>query len=391
MTAAEKRGAIVLALVFFMRMLGLFMLVPVLALYAETLPGATPFLIGVAIGIYGLTQAVFQIPLGSLSDRIGRRPIIVVGLALFCAGSLVAAAAKSIWPIIVGRAIQGSGAVSGATLALAADLSRDNQRTKVMGIIGISIGGAFTSAFVLGPVLNAAFGLSGLFLVSAALALIGIPILLYGVPRAPAVSRGSAVVPLRETLAATDLRVLYVGVLTLHLVLAASFVAIPVALVQGMQVPAAAHYTVYLPVLLLSIVFVAPLLRMSGRVGTGRILFYLSILTLALAEALVYLCWDSKPGMYAALTLYFLAVNFLEAALPGFISRAAPRDGKGTALGAYSTFQFVGVFAGGLSGGGIASLWGYTAVPVVCAVICCAWFVGSLLVPAEVLSRPARD
>ncbi|MEX2482870.1 MAG: MFS transporter [Gammaproteobacteria bacterium] len=390
MTAEEKRGAVVLALVFFMRMLGLFMLIPVLALYAETLPGATPFLIGVAIGVYGLTQALFQIPLGGLSDRIGRRPVIVAGLLLFGAGSLVAAAAKSIWPIILGRAIQGSGAVSGATLALAADLSRDSQRTKVMAIIGISIGAAFSVGFVVGPMLNGAFGLNGLFLASALLALIAIGILLYGIPRAPATGRASAATPLWDSLAALELRVLYVGVLTLHLVLAASFVAIPIALVEGMQVAADRHYVVYLPVLLISLVFVAPLIMLSSRTNAGRSLFFAAIATLAVAEGLLWLWWDDAYGLYAALTLYFVAFNFLEASLPSFISRAAPANGKGTALGAYSTFQFIGVFAGGLCGGGIAALWGYAAVPAACALLCLAWFVGSLLIPAEVLVRPPR-
>ncbi|MCB1748793.1 MAG: MFS transporter [Gammaproteobacteria bacterium] len=390
MNAQEKRSALVLALVFFMRMLGLFMLIPVLALYAERLPGATPFLIGVAIGIYGLTQAGFQIPLGSLSDRVGRRPVIVAGLCLFAIGALIAAAAKTIWPVIVGRAVQGAGAVSGATLALAADLSRESQRTKVMAIIGISIGGAFSVAFVVGPVLNGLFGLGGLFLASGALALLAIAVLVAGLPRAPAPARGSAVPSLLETLTEPDLRVLYLGVLTLHLVLAASFVAIPVTLREGLGLDAARHYTVYLPVLAVSILLVGPLIMLSSRRGLARTLFYGSIGGLAAAELLLWLWWDSRPGIYAALTLYFVAFNFLEASLPGFISRAAPASGKGAALGAYSTFQFIGVFLGGLCGGSVAGAWGYAAVPLVCAAIGLAWLVMSLNVPATALVRPAR-
>ncbi|MEQ8234645.1 MAG: MFS transporter [Gammaproteobacteria bacterium] len=390
MTAVERRSALALAAVFFLRMLGLFMLIPVLALYVETLAGATPLLIGIAIGIYGLTQAAFQIPLGSLSDRVGRRPVILTGLALFAAGALIAAAAKSIWPVIAGRAVQGAGAVSGATLALAADLSRDSQRTKVMAIIGISIGGAFSVAFVLGPVLNALFGLGGLFLACALLAVAAVPILFLGVPKPPAPARGAAIPPLAGTLAAPDLRVLYLGVLTLHLVLAASFVAIPIALTNGMGLPAARHYTVYLPVLLLSIALVGPLIMASSRPGTMRPLFFAAILVLGVAEALVSLWWDDAVGLYVALTLFFVAFNFLEASLPGVISRAAPTHGKGAALGAYSTFQFVGVFVGGLAGGAIAGGLGYAAVPAACAVLCMAWLVLSLRVPGDVLTRPSR-
>lgn len=390
MTAAERRGAAVLALVFFMRMLGLFMLIPVLALYAETLVDATPFLIGVAIGVYGLTQAALQIPLGTLSDRVGRRPVIVVGLLLFAAGALLAAAAKSIWPVILGRAVQGSGAVSGASLALAADLSRDNQRTKVMAIIGVSIGAAFTFAFVLGPLLNAAVGLSGLFVVSAALAGIAIPVLLFGIPRLPATTPSATAASLLDTLAAPDLRVLYLGVLALHLVLAASFVAIPIALVEGLGVPAARHYAVYLPVLLVSLLGVVPLVMASARPATARPAFFLSIALLGIAEALLTIYWRTPYGLYLALSLFFVALNYLEASLPGLISRAAPTSGKGAALGAYSTFQFVGVFLGGIVGGSVAAHWGYVAVPGVCAALCLVWFVLSLRVPADVLARPAR-
>ncbi|MEQ8662757.1 MAG: MFS transporter [Gammaproteobacteria bacterium] len=390
MTAAERRSAVALAAVFFLRMLGLFMLIPVLALYVETLPGATPFLIGVAIGIYGLTQAAFQIPLGSLSDRVGRRPVILGGLVLFGVGAVIAAAAHSIWPIIAGRAVQGAGAVSGATLALAADLSRETQRTKVMAIIGISIGGAFSVAFVLGPVLNATVGLAGLFLACAALAVAAIPILFLAVPKPPPPARGAAIPPLAGTLAAPRLRVLYLGVLTLHLVLAASFVAIPIALTDGMGLAAARHYTVYLPVLLLSIALVGPLIMASSRSGTMRPLFLAAIVGLAIAEGLVWLWWDNPGGLYGALTLFFVAFNFLEASLPGVISRAAPTHGKGAALGAYSTFQFVGVFLGGLLGGAVAGGLGYAAVPAACALLCVAWLGLSLSVPGEVLTRPSR-
>lgn len=375
LTSLEKRSALALGLVFFLRMLGLFMLIPVLALYVDTLRDATPFLIGTAIGIYGLTQALLQIPLGSLSDRIGRKPVIVGGLVVFILGALLAAWGDSIWPVIAGRAIQGLGAVSGASLALAADLSRDNQRTKIMAIIGVSIGAAFSVAFVLGPALNAVFGLRGLFMSVAVLACAAIPIVIFVVPGVSPRTGHAQSGRIAQIIVDRDLRVLYVGVLSLHLILAASFVAIPIGLVEGMHLAAAQHYKVYLPVLALSLLFAGPLIGLSSRKQLAEGFFYISIGLLSIAELLLWLFWHSVVGFLAALTLFFAAFNFLEASLPGLISRAAPSAGKGTALGAYSSFQFIGVFLGGMLGGVIAGQFGYTCVPLASALLGAVWWV----------------
>ena len=242
------------------------MLVPVLALYAKQLPGATPFMVGLTVGIYGLTQACLQIPFGTLSDRIARRPVIAAGLVIFIIGSAIAAFAHHIVPMLLGRAVQGAGAVSGATLALAADLTRAEQRTKVMAVIGVCVGLAFSVAFVLGPVVDGMVGLNGLFVASGLAGILALLVLFYLVPTASPQLRRTSPVSWAAVLA-PELRVLYFGVLALHLVLAASFIAIPVDLREGLGLPAAQHYTVYLPVLLVSIALVAPLIRLSTKAG----------------------------------------------------------------------------------------------------------------------------
>lgn len=392
LTRQELRTALALAAAFFLRMLALFMLTPVLALHVDDLAGATPLLIGVAIGIYGLTQASLQIPLGVLSDRIGRLPVIAGGMSVFVLGALLAAFATHIWPLIVGRAVQGASAVSGATLALAADLTRDSQRTKVMAIIGISIGAAFSGALVVGPVLNAAFGLRGVFLTAAALGAGALAILAVGVRHPPAGSVTTArhAGGVRGALAAPELRILYLAVFAVHGIISASFVAIPVALLSGMGIPADGHATVYLPVLAVSLLCVAPLLRQSSRPGHGRWPFFGSILGIALAELMLGLAWHHPYVNYGSLVLFFTAFNYLEACLPSIISRAAPAAGKGTALGAYATFQFLGVFSGGLGGGLVADLFGFRAVPLACALACLVWYAATARSLSGVLEAPAQ-
>lgn len=365
-----------LAAVFFLRMLGLFMLVPVLALYVDSLPGATPFLIGLAVGAYGLTQAALQLPFGLLSDRIGRRPVITLGLLVFALGALVAGLAGHILPLIVGRAVQGAGAVSGATLALAADLTRPEQRTKVMAVIGISIGVAFACAFVVGPLLNALVGLPGVFGAAGVLGLAAIAVLWLAVPTppppAPPAPGAAAEAP------PPRLRLLQFGVLALHGVLSASFVAIPIAIERGMGIAADHHAWVYLAVLVLSLVAVGPLLMRSTRAGDGERHLAGAILALALAELGLWLGWDRPWAAFAALVLYFAAFNFLEAVLPSAISRLAPSTRKGAALGAYASFQFIGLFAGGLLGGAVADRFGFAMVPLGCALVCLVWLAGTV-------------
>ena len=389
-TPQERHATFALAGVFFLRMLGLFMLVPVLALYANQLAGATPFMVGLTLGIYGLTQACLQIPFGSLSDRIGRRPVIAVGLVIFAVGSGIAALAHHILPILIGRAVQGAGAVSGATLALAADLTRECQRTKVMAIIGVSIGIAFSTAFVLGPLIDSAVGLTGLFIASGVAGALALPVLFLLVPVPPVQARRATPISW-ATVTAPELRVLYFGVLALHLVLAASFVAIPIDLREGLGLASAQHHTVYLPVLLVSILLVAPLIRLSMKPGWLMWVSRFAIGLLGVAELLIWLTWHHRIGTYIALVIFFTAFNFLESSLPSLISRVAPQAYKGTALGAYATFQFLGMFLGGTLGGLVAGRVGFALVPCFCAGLCLLWLSGAMRAPGDVLEARVKD
>ena len=388
----ELRTTGALASIFFLRMLGLFMLLPVLALYADRIVGATPLLIGIALGIYGLTQAGLQIPMGRWSDRVGRKPVIVFGLLIFSAGGIVAALSGHIFALLIGRALQGAGAISGAVLALASDLTRPQHRTTVMALIGISIGISFSAAFVLGPWLDSIFGLAGLFWISAALGITALPILIFGVPN-PA---GSSIVapqyaPRIFWPPHRDLISLYVGVFCLHGILAASFISIPILLSQGIGLDSGQHYTVYIPVLLISLVCVAPMIMLSRRPALARPLYCVAIAFVILGEFVLWLAPVEKLNIIFGLTAFFIGFNFLEAALPSMVSRAAPEAGRGDALGTYSTAQFVGMFAGGLGGGALSSALSYTGIFVSAALIACGWLIYAILVPVTATTAANRE
>ena len=392
MTRTELRTALALSAVFFLRMLGLFMVVPVLGRYVSSFESATPFLIGLALGIYGLTQAALQIPFGLWSDRIGRKPVITLGLLIFVAGGVIAAlgaAAAHIWAVIAGRAVQGAGAVSGATLALAADLTRSEQRTSVMAIVGIAIGLAFSVAFVVGPMLDAWLGLAGVFLGSAGLGLAALVLLWLLVPTP---SAGSAIAADERVESSGDraqMRRLQAGVLFLHMSLTASFVAIPVVLSQELGLSSRDDFRLYAPVLGLSVLGLLPLMAMARRpVWSGRV-FAFSILLLVLGEALLWRAPAELLPIGVALTLFFTGFNFLEAALPSAISRVAPRGGKGAALGTYASGQFIGIFLGGVCGGFIAHHAGYRSVFGAVALVCTGWLAISLLAAPRAREAPA--
>ena len=382
MTALERRAVAALAGIYSTRLLGLFLILPVFALYAQTLDGYTPRLMGLALGIYGLTQACLQLPFGMLSDRLGRKPVIAFGLVLFAVGSVVAANAHSIEMVVFGRALQGAGAVSAAVTALVADLTRDSQRTKAMAIIGITVGTSFLIAIPLGSALNALIGVPGIFWLTAALALTGIAVLWLAVPTPPSRARAQAQPFLPQLFAVLrdwELMRLNVGIFALHAALTAMFVVLPTALVDRAGLPQNEHAALYLPLMVISAIPLFPLVSWSERSGRQRQTFAATVLVLTLALSSLSFAHDALLPIGAGLLAFFVAFNFLEASLPSLVSKTAPAQGKGMAIGVYSTFQFLGAFVGGDRGGWLYQHYGIGAVLAGAAAITGVWFVLTLL------------
>lgn len=379
MNAQEKRAASGLSLVFAFRMLGMFMVLPVLATYGQDLAGATPFLLGLAIGAYGLTQAVLQIPFGMLSDRFGRLPIIYIGLLIFAAGSVVAGMSDSVWGVISGRVLQGAGAISAAVMALLSDLTREQHRTKAMAMIGISIGISFAVAMVVGPLVTRGFGLSGLFWFTAAMALVGMVIIAITVPK-PAqqvVTRESGVAKtaLAATLRNPDLLRLDLGIFVLHAVLMASFVALPLALVEQGGLPKEEHWWVYLVTLFVGFFAMLPFIIYSEKKRQMKRVFVGAVGVLMGTELFLWLFADSLTLLIIGTLAFFTAFNFLEASLPSLISKVSPAGAKGTAMGVYSTSQFLGAALGGMLGGWLFTVGGASLVFAGCAALAALWLI----------------
>jgi predicted MFS family arabinose efflux permease len=379
MLPGERRAALSLAGIFSLRMLGMFMILPVFALYADRLEGATPALMGLAIGIYGMTQALLQIPFGLLSDRWGRKPVIAAGLLLFALGSVVAALADSIHGVILGRALQGSGAIAAAVMALAADLTREEQRTKAMAIIGISIGMSFSLALVAGPVLDHWLGLAGIFWLTAVLACAGIAVLYLVVPQ-PAISRlhrDAEPVPAQFLSVLRDGQLLRLdfGILSLHMILTASFTVLPLILRDTLALPSGRHWQVYLPVLVLSVAAMVPFIILAERRRRMKQVFLGAILVIALAQFGLAAWHTSLTSVALLLFLFYVGFNLLEATLPSLISKMAPPDSKGTAMGFYSSSQFLGAFLGGAAGGWLLGQAGVSGVLQFCGAAALLWLV----------------
>ncbi len=377
MTPLERRAALSLSSIYSIRMLGLFMLFPVISLYQDKLAEATPALIGLAIGIYGLTQGLLQIPFGLLSDRIGRKPVIYMGLLLFALGSVVAAMSDSIYGVIAGRALQGCGAIAAAIMALTADLTREEHRTKAMALIGMSIGTAFALALVLGPLFDHWVGLSGLFWFTAVMALLGMLVLKVMVPNAVSqrLHRDAEPVPAQfgQILRDTQLLRLDVGIFTLHMILTASFVVFPLVLQDVLGLDSARHWWVYLPVLLLSVMAMVPFIIMAERHRRMKKVFLGAVLFVGLAQLGLALWYDQFWPALFMLLLFFTAFNLLEASLPSLVSKMAPPASKGTAMGFYSSSQFLGAFLGGSLGGVLQGQFGYSSVFILGAAMALAW------------------
>ncbi|MGD2056491.1 MAG: MFS transporter [Gammaproteobacteria bacterium] len=379
MSRDELGAALSLSGVYATRMLGLFMILPVFALYAETLRGVTPALTGLAIGVYGITQALLQIPAGMLSDRIGRKRVIIGGLLVFALGSVVAAQAESIHMIILGRALQGAGAIAAAIMALVADLTREEHRIKAMALIGMSIGLSFATALILGPVLNAWIGVPGIFWVTAVLGLGAILIVTFVVPN-PRVLRmhhEAEAIPAQfgRVLRDGELLRLDFGILALHAILTASFVVMPLVLRDEAGLASNRHWEVYLPVLVCSVLAMVPFILLAERRGHIKAVLLGAIAVLGLSEFGLYLLSPTLITVVILLFVFFTAFNLLESMLPSLISRVAPLDCRGTAMGFYSSSQFFGAFLGG-SLGGLAQGWfGLHGVFVLTALIALLWLV----------------
>ena len=359
----------ILAFVAVIRMFGLFALLPVLSLYATDLEGGTAFLAGVAVGAYGLTQAGLQIPLGALSDRIGRLPVIYGGLAIFAVGSIVAALADSIYGVILGRLLQGAGAISATLTAMIADATREEVRTRGMAIFGVGIGMAFFAAVVAGPIVAARFGVSALFWLAAVLAGIG-ALLLRGLPDVPrpAARENWSVRPAFRA----DLLRMDFYVFVLHVIMTATFVALPFLLVDRLEIPLTDHWKMYIGAIVVSLMITIPMIlqdRHQGRVA----LISAAVIMIILAQVGLTFFGFATWTVFVAMVIYFGGFNFLEAALPARLSILADNDVRGASLGAYSTAQFFGAFVGGLIGGRFLGQGRPTDVFFVCALIAGIW------------------
>ncbi len=382
MTPQERRSSASLALIFAFRMLGLFLVLPVFALEAGKYPGGDdPALVGLAMGIYGLTQGFLQIPFGVASDRFGRKRVMVIGLVIFAAGSVLAALAPTMAWLVAGRALQGAGAISAAVTALLADQTRDAVRTKAMAMVGASIGLMFAISLVLSPLLNAVLGLSGMFGLTAVLAVSGIAVVLWWVPPEPVSYANALPLKLADSLAAVlrqpALLRLNFGVFMLHAVQLAMWVALPAMLVQA-GLPKDHHWWVYLPAVLASFFVMGATLFPLEKRGYLRAVFLTAVGLIAVVQAGLLAVASSTPTLAALgllLFVFFCGFNVLEASQPSMASRVAPAGARGTALGVYNSLQSLGFFTGGALGGWLVKNHGPQMLFGVCALAMLAWLV----------------
>ena len=374
MNALERRSTFALSSIFALRMLGLFMIIPVFSVAGQSYQGATPALIGLAVGVYGLTQAILQIPFSLLADRFSRKPLVILGLLLFALGGAVAAMSESIYGVIIGRAIAGGGAVSAVVMALLADITREEQRSKAMAVMGMSIGVSFMVAFSLGPWLTSLVGISGLFWVTTIMGIAAISMLLL-VPKVTRHHRNyqqGYVTQLKQVLKMGDLNRLHISVFALHLLLTAMFIYMPSQLIEFADIPLSRHGLVYLPLLVISLFFAFPSIILAEKYRKMRGIFLTAIGGIVLGLLVLIFGFESKYILLLGLALFFIAFNVMEALLPSWLSKSAPIQSKATAMGVNASSQFLGAFFGGMIGGQLLILnntsmgWGIlTAIAIV--------------------------
>jgi MFS family permease len=388
MTPTERRASASLASIFALRMLGLFLVLPVFALEARKYPGGEdPALLGLAMGIYGLTQGVLQLPYGMASDRWGRKRVIVLGLLVFALGSFWAAAATDLHGLLLGRSLQGAGAVSAAVTAFLADLTRDEVRTKAMALVGASIGLMFAVSLVAAPLLAAAVGLAGLFGITGSLALLGVAVVVWGAPPEPPKHPHAPRGRLSEVLRHAGLLRLNLGVFVLHAVQLAMWVAVPALLVQA-GLDKAQHWQVYLPAVLASFVLMGGLFALERR-GHLKTVFLSAIALIALVQLGLLVVSSGAPRLLplaGLLFAFFCGFNVLEATQPSMVSRLAPAHVRGTAMGVYNTLQSLGFFVGGWAGGALVKAWGSPVLFLVCGAAMLLWWLVAL--PMTAPGRP---
>lgn len=368
MNPQETRAAISLALVYVLRMLGLFMVIPVLAIAAVDYPDYSPLFVGLAIGGYGLTQAILQIPMGVLSDKWGRKPVIYMGLCFFALGSLVAANADSMAMLTLGRILQGAGAIAGAIMALAADVTRESERAKVMAIIGVSIGFSFYVALLTGPIIAGLYGIQGIFWITAVLTVCCLPLVKFGVPTPKENSPSGDALPqlsqIKNLAKDPSLWRLNISVLTVHLLITCFFVQVPVLLTQvnfGLD----EHWKIYTPILVVSVLILVVLMKLCKHLQTSTS-FIISLMLMALGFGLFLLPELNWVVIIIAGTLFFAGFNYMEAHMPVMVSSIAPAGKKGSAMGIYASFQFFGAFLGGVISGALTGWLGPKLALVAC-------------------------
>ncbi len=353
MNALERRSTFALSSIFALRMLGLFMIIPVFSVAGQSYEYATPALIGLAVGVYGLTQAILQIPFSLIADRFSRKPLVVIGLLLFALGGAIAAMSDTIYGVIIGRAIAGGGAVSAVVMALLADVTREENRMKAMATMGMSIGLSFVVAFTLGPWLTGLVGISGLFWVTTIMGLAAIAMLLM-VPKVTCHHRNfqqGYLIQLKQVLKMGDLNRLHVSVFSLHLLLTAMFIYVPSQLIEFANIPLASHGWVYLPLLVISLFFAFPSIILAEKYRKMRGIFLTAIAGIIVGLLVLIFGFESKYILLTGLGIFFIAFNVMEALLPSWLSKVAPIQSKATAMGVNASSQFLGAFFGGTLGG----------------------------------------